>query len=92
MTIRKATLTVAALLLVVAVMFVTSIVFPVDSWCDAPWGRQIDGSMSDLEPPPFAREDENRPGCWNQPWWTLGWGGARATEISALAYAAFTAA
>lgn len=71
MTVRRVAVTVAALLLVAAVLFVTSIVFPVDSMCDAPWGRQLDGSMSDLEPPPFA-QDHN--GCWKQPWWTLGWG------------------
>ena len=71
MTIRNATLTVAALMLVAAILFVISIVFQSDSWCDAPWGRQMDGSVSDLEPPPFAQDHG---GCWTQPWWTLGWG------------------
>ena len=79
MTIRMATLTVA-LLLVVGGLFVTGIVFPVDSVCDPPWVRMdlldddVDPSdfPSDVEPPPFAREDEDRPGCWKQPWWTLG--------------------
>ena len=67
MTIRNATLTVAALLLVVAVMFLSGFVQRTH-WCPG-IGTQLDDDDFDRpELPPFTTESG---GCYDSPWWAV---------------------